>query len=110
MHVASALLLWCCPVPHPIPTHLPCPEYISQHLAHTSNNHMPISQSLIMALVAAGNVGVGFTRRTGLPACLRPPYLDEVTRIELTGARVPPFPSPPTSPTRAPVWQGITVV
>jgi hypothetical protein len=26
---------------------------------------------------------------------LRPPYLDKVTRIEVTGARVPPFPSPP---------------
>src|SRR5215216_8077832 len=62
------------------------------------------------ALVAVGTVGKDFTRRTGLPACLRPPYLDEVTRIEVTGARVPPFPSPPTSPTRAPVWQGITVV
>ena len=31
--------------------------------------------------------------------------LDKVTRIELTGARVPPFPFPTYYPTRAPVLQ-----
>ena len=53
--------------------------------------------------VAAGHVGIGLTRRTGVLAYLRPPYLDKVTRIEVTGARVPPFPFPTYYPTRAPV-------